>query len=91
MNSCCCTSLLWERELREKDIAGNSVKGLREVPIAHTHSSSLVHRCHLFVVEGPLPLVEPCWLSRITFLSSECLSRASRRICPIISQAQRWG
>ncbi|KAK4827886.1 hypothetical protein QYF61_022309, partial [Mycteria americana] len=36
------------------------------------------------LVRQDLPLVKPCWLSRVTSLSSMCLSRASRRICSMI-------
>jgi len=33
---------------------------------------------------GSLLLLKPCWLSHISFLSSMCLSIASRRICSVI-------
>ncbi|KAK4827741.1 hypothetical protein QYF61_021202, partial [Mycteria americana] len=36
------------------------------------------------LVRQDLPLVKPCWLSRITSLPSMCLSIASRRICSMI-------
>ncbi|KAK4827891.1 hypothetical protein QYF61_022314 [Mycteria americana] len=36
------------------------------------------------LVRQDLPLVKSCWLSRVTSLSSMCLSRASRRICSMI-------
>jgi len=36
------------------------------------------------LVRQDLPLVKPCWLFHITFLSSECPSIAPRRICSTI-------
>jgi len=36
------------------------------------------------LVRQDVPLVKPCWLSQITFLSSMCLRISSKRICSVI-------
>jgi len=67
----------------EMDVVGNCVKGFRwhrwffPYPFRQLH-----HRRRL--LRQDLPLVKPCWLPGITYLSSMCLSIASRRICSMI-------
>ncbi|KAK4827897.1 hypothetical protein QYF61_022320 [Mycteria americana] len=76
-------------QLREEDVVGDRIEGLTEV-----QTTSIALPLYIDVVtpsekatrlvRQDLPLVKPCWLSRVTSLSSMCLSRASRRICSMI-------
>ncbi|KAK4829247.1 hypothetical protein QYF61_002533 [Mycteria americana] len=68
-------------QFKEKDVVGDHAKGLTEVQIDDILTPSYKATR---LIRQDLSLVRPCWLSRMTSLSSMCLRIASRRTCSMI-------
>ena len=70
-------------------------KGLAQVQGDDINCPPVVHQCRHCITEGTrwirhnLPLVQPCWLSRITSSSLSCLNTSSGKICSMISSTYK--